>query len=117
MPVDDGSVRIVCDASDLAPPELDANDVRAFAFDAGGRLVPGWPVRIRPAYTGRMRENELTVFANEWRVVGDVLMLFELVEKGDVVGEGQPHGDGRVVSVGADGALRSGVPVPVFADI
>jgi hypothetical protein len=115
LPVDDGSVRIVCDASDLAPPELDANDVRAFAFDAGGRLMPGWPVRIRPAYTGRMRANELTFFASEWRVLGDVLTLFELLDAGgDVVGEGQPHGDGRVVTVGADGALRSGVPVPVF---
>jgi hypothetical protein len=42
LPVDDGSVRIVCDASDLAPPELGANDVRAFAFDVGGRLMAGW---------------------------------------------------------------------------
>ena len=37
FPVDDGSVRIVCDGTDLPRFDNDLSDVRAFAFDAGGR--------------------------------------------------------------------------------
>jgi outer membrane protein assembly factor BamB len=47
FPVDDGSVRIVCDARDIPGSDPEADDVSAFAFDADGRLMTGWPVRLK----------------------------------------------------------------------
>lgn len=41
-----GSVRIVCDARDRPGVDFDDPEERAFAFDAAGRLMPGWPVRL-----------------------------------------------------------------------
>jgi outer membrane protein assembly factor BamB len=79
LPVADGSVRAVCDATD--PP----TDVRAFAFDAGGRSMAGWPVQLRPGHH--------TV----GRVVGDVLMTFT---------------DSTMTTIAADGAIQRGVRVP-----
>jgi hypothetical protein len=113
MLADDGTVRIVCDAADQAPPELGSNDMRAFAFDADGRLMAGWPVMVRPAYTGRGLETELTSYADEWRVIGDALVYLELLEAGDVIPEDQPFGQARVVMVAADGTIRAGEVVPI----
>ena len=76
--------------------------------------MAGWPVLIRPAYTGYTVETELATYADEWRVIGDVLTYLELLEGGDVVGAGQPRGHARVVTVDADGTMRLGTGSPVF---
>jgi len=116
LPVGDGSIRVVCDATDVPPPELDPSDMRAFAYDAGGRLMAGWPVLIRPAYTGRRLENELVDYAGGWRVIENVLTFLELTALGDVVEEGQPFAHARVVAVAADGTVRAGEAVPILDD-
>ena len=52
FPVADGSVRIVCDARDVPESESGEMDQRAFAFDADGRLMDGWPVLVGPCSVG-----------------------------------------------------------------
>ncbi len=73
LPLDDGSVRVVCDATDTLQPER--ADVRAFAFDASGRSMAGWPVQLGPAvgegpsppgYAGRVVGDQLTLFVNRF---------------------------------------------------
>ncbi len=100
LPVNDGSVRLVCHADDLADDSGVA--VRAFAFDAGGSLLPGWPVVLPCCFTGRMLGDELTVYGQEYF--------------GGDIEEGQPAGEGRIVAVAADGSIRSGTPVPFGLD-
>ncbi len=100
LPVDDGSVRVVCDATDLPPPELDGNDGRALAFDAGGRPMAGWPIELRPRHTAR--------------VVGTALTMLQHMDMGDVGYEGQPDDEVQIVIVGTDGARDAGLPAPIF---
>jgi hypothetical protein len=71
LPVEDGSVRTVCDATDLPQPELDTADVRAFGFDASGRLMAGWPVQLRPGYTAAMVGDDLRILSIQY--LGDVV--------------------------------------------
>ncbi|HLA17679.1 MAG TPA: hypothetical protein VJZ72_12360 [Candidatus Limnocylindrales bacterium] len=92
LPVNDGSVRVVCQFPDDQttegpPPE------RAFAFDAGGRPLPGWPVELPCCFTGRVIGDELTVYVEE--VVGSD---FEV---------------GWIVTVTADGTVHQGSKVPL----
>lgn len=42
----DGSVRAICNATDIRQPDLCCDTVRAFALDRAGRPLPGWPVEI-----------------------------------------------------------------------
>lgn len=100
LPVDDGSVRVVCKADDLTA-ELGLSSVRAFAFDSGGRPLAGWPVELPCCFVGR--------------VIGDTLTVYGQQSRGDVVLEGQPFLDGWIVSVATDGATQAGVQVP-FTD-
>lgn len=89
LPVDDGSVRVVCNADDL-PGEFTGFSeapVRAFAFDPGGRPLPGWPVDLPCCFIGRVVEDTLTVYGRE-------------ISPDSV--------DGWIVSVAADGSVRNG---------
>lgn len=95
----DGSVRAVCNATDLPLPELEAPDVRAFAFDVGGRLMPGWPVQLRPGVTGRVIGNDLTLLVRE--------ALTDTPETGQVSSKAW------MAIVAADGSLRRGKEVPM----
>jgi hypothetical protein len=98
LPVEDGSVRVVCTMEN--PDGNMFSPVGAFAFDPNGRLLAGWPVALEGSYlTGR--------------VVGDELTLFSLWPLGDVIEEGQPTSEGGLLTIAADGALRSGVRVPM----
>ncbi len=97
----DGSVRAICDATDLPPrSELEGPDVRAFALDADGRSMAGWPIVFRPVVTAR--------------VVGDVLTVLDshpLTD--DLVVPGQPSHELEVTTIGADGVPHEGVRVPI----
>lgn len=97
----DGSVRAICDATDLPPAsELEGPDVRAFAYDADGRAMTGWPIEFRPAVAAR--------------VVGDVLTVLDshpLTD--DLVVPGQPSHELEVTTIGADGVPHDGVRVPI----
>ena len=98
QPVDDGSVRVVCQypseqVVEGPPPG------RALAFDAGGRPLPGWPVDVPCCFTGRAIGHELTMY------VGEVF--------GTDFAEGEPiPGNDWIVAVAADGTASSGVKVP-----
>jgi putative zinc finger protein len=97
----DGSVRVVCIADDLVS-EFGTAPVRAFAFDAGGRPLSGWPVDVGCCFTGR--------------IIGDELTMYARLYFGDVQQEGQPAGDGWIVTVAADGTVREGTTVPFGVD-
>ena len=50
LPVADGSVRVVCDATDVPQSDIEGGrDWRAFAFDPSGRSLAGWPVQTAAA--------------------------------------------------------------------
>ena len=69
LPVEDGSVRVICNETDLPQPDSDPADVRAFAFDSGARVMPGWPVQLQPASPPRCAAavigDELTILEGE----------------------------------------------------
>jgi hypothetical protein len=93
-PVDDGSVRLVCTADDLtsSPGESPA---QAFAFDAAGRPLAGWPIDLPCCPSGHV----------VGRVVGDELTLLGSRYRGETV-------DAWIVSVAADGSVRNGTKAP-----
>ena len=98
LPVDDGSVRVVCDGTDLPRFDNDMSDVRAFAFMPDGRPLAGWPVRLRPG-TGELVGGELTILS--------IQPLTDTVEIGQISREA------RITTVGSDGTIRSGERVPM----
>jgi PQQ-like domain len=98
FPVDDGSVRIVCDGTDLPRPINEFADVRAFAFDARGRPLAGWPVLLRPAFAGGMVGDELTVLS--WQRLTDA------------VPTGVVSHEVWVTTAAADGSIASGTRLP-----
>jgi hypothetical protein len=99
LSVDDGSVRVVCDGTDLPRFDSDASDVRAFAFDDAGRSMAGWPVRLRPG--------------SAVRVVGDQLMVLESQVITDTVTTGQVSWTTRLTTVAADGSIQRGIDTPM----
>jgi hypothetical protein len=98
LPVDDGSVRIACDGTDLPRFENDVSDMRVFAFDARGRSMPGWPVELRPGSTS-IRGDRLSVLS------GQILT--------DVVPTGRVSWEAWVTTIAADGKVRHGEKVPM----
>ncbi len=96
--VDDGSVRVVCDGTDLPRFDNDPSDVRVFAFDAGGRLMAGWPVQLRPGFAGVMVGDELTLLATQWLT--------------DTVATGVVSHEIWVTTLSADGSVRVGKKLP-----
>ena len=98
FPADDGSVRIVCDGTDLPRSDTDFSDVRLFAFAADGRLMAGWPVLLRPAFAGGMVGDELTILSAR---------ALEHVAPIGVVSR-----EVRVTTISADGSISRGKNLP-----
>jgi hypothetical protein len=98
LPVEDGSVRIVCDGTDLPQPEYDLSDVRAFAFDARGRSMAGWPLKLRPGMASRVVGSDMTFL--QWQIGTDTAD----------VGVTISHA-ARLSTVAADGSLVRGESV------
>jgi hypothetical protein len=93
LPVDDGSVRVVCT---LENPGNMFDPIGAFAFDATGSPVAGWPIDLGLDGYG------------SGRVIGDELTLHAWVSLGDVIEEGQPASSSWIMSVAADATVRDG---------
>jgi hypothetical protein len=104
LPVDDGSVRVVCDGIDLPQYENDVSDVRALAFDQRGRLMAGWPVLLRPTWPN---------YAAGY-VVGRELMVLEQQTLTDTPSPDRASHEVWVTSIAASGMVESGVRVPMF---
>ena len=93
LPVDDGSVRIVCT---MENPDGNMFDpIGAFAFEPNGRLLAGWPVSIEGLFVTA-------------QVVGEDLTLFVSQSLGDVEIEGQPSFSGGLVTIAHDGRVEDG---------
>ena len=74
LPLDDGSVVVVCD-----PPGFDGDqDVRAFAFGPGGHPRAGWPVVLGRdlSFTGRMVGDDLALAAGYYDNVAKASLRF-----------------------------------------
>lgn len=99
LPVADGSVRVVCT---LENPEGNMySPMAAFAFDSTSSLLGGWPIDLRGSnYAGH--------------AMADVLTLAETSPGSDLITPGQPSHTVGLVTVAADGTIRSGVPAPVL---
>lgn len=101
LPVDDGSVRLLCT---LENPEGNRfSGVRAYGFDSKGGTLAGWPIDLADHgadgyFAGRVLGDELTVLA--WETLGDQIQ------------EGQPAGNAWIVRAAADGTVRGGAKVP-----
>lgn len=98
LPVVDGSVRVICSGENPGGDMFDP--IGIFAFDPDGRSLSGWPVQA-PG------------FQVQGRVVGTDLVLVARGSLGDVIDEGQPDHDVGIVTIAADGALTSGVRLPI----
>ena len=95
LAADDSTVRVICG---LTPPAGSFDVVsRAFAFDANGRALPGWPVDIKDGTIGRVDGHDLVVLVNP------------LLQVGGEAGEPWPV---SMVVIAQDGTLRRGVEVP-----
>lgn len=84
----DGSLRVVCHDNGTA-----GDEPRAFAFDAEGQPLPGWPAALPDGLAGAPR------------MVGTALLLPTCDE-----------GTCRLVAVEADGSVRAGATAPVAED-
>jgi hypothetical protein len=98
LPAADGSVRIVCDGTDLPVYDNDPSDVRAFAFDADGHSMTGWPVRLRPGF-GRVIGDDLIYFAAQWLT--------------DTYNVGMVSHEAWLTTIAVDGSVRAGTKVPL----
>jgi hypothetical protein len=99
LPVADGSVRLVCDGTDLPQFDNDLSDVRALGFDAGGTSMAGWPVTLRPG-TGSAVGAELTLLEGQ--------ILTDLADVGVTVSH-----ETWMTTVAADASMRRGTKVPM----
>ncbi|MDH5243338.1 MAG: hypothetical protein OEX05_05340 [Chloroflexota bacterium] len=97
---DDGSVRAICDATDIQQPDWCCDTLRAFAFDPVGRLMRGWPVDV--------------ISPESARVIGDQLVVLSTQAFTDTVTTGVASHRSRLVTIAADGAVRSGAEVPML---
>jgi hypothetical protein len=95
----DGSVRAICDATDIDQPEWCCDTVRAFALDADGRPLHGWPVEI-----------DITDVA---RIVGDDLLVLSDLPVTDLEEIGRVTTKARLSRIGPDGVVVAGVEVPI----
>jgi hypothetical protein len=100
LPVDGGSVRIICDGTDLPVYDNDPSNVRAFAFDASGRSMAGWPITLRPGPAERLIGEQMTVVEEQI-----------LTDTADV-GVTTSH-VAWMTSIAADGTTRRGTKVPL----
>jgi hypothetical protein len=100
LPVDDGSVRLLCTLENRDGAKFDI--VRAYAFDSGGDSLAGWPIDLDlygadGSFAGRVIGDELTVLA--WKSLGDQIAI------------GQPAGNAWLVRIAADGSVRGGARI------
>ena len=89
LPVDDGSVRLVCNRGE--PYAVESTPLLAFAFDPGGKPLAGWPVDLPCCSNGPVIG----------RVMGDTLTVFTRHYRGDTA-------DSLITWIAADGTLRIG---------
>ncbi len=94
LPVEDGSVRVLCNETDLPQPDSDPANVRAFAFDGSGRAMRGWPVQLEPAWPRRCTAV----------VIGTDLMILD--------GEIAPTAQAWLTTIDAAGAIERGTATP-----
>jgi hypothetical protein len=101
LPVEDGSVRILCG---LDNPDGDPlRRTVAFAFDSGARSIAGWPVDLWGSSFMDGLDHRAT-----GRVVGDELIVFRGVIE---AAADRAKFAGTLVRVSANGTLRTGAPV------
>ena len=100
LPVADGSVRLICDGTDLPVSELSRSDQRAFAFGPDARPLSGWPVRVPPIGAARIVDTDLALLA-------DVALTD--IESPDV-----PSHEARLIRIHADGRLEDGTAEPLL---
>jgi hypothetical protein len=84
LPVDDGSVRLVCQLSD---DETAQGPSQGLAFDAAGSQLTGWPVDLPCCFIGRVLDDTLVVYGREFH---------------------ENSVDGWIVAVAADGTVHNG---------
>jgi hypothetical protein len=100
LPVDDGSVRILCTLENRDGSAFAV--VRAYAFDSEGGSLVGWPIDLDRYgadgyFAARVIGNELTVLA--WKSLGNEIK------------PSQPAGNAWIARVAADGTVRGGSKV------
>jgi hypothetical protein len=90
MPVAGGTIRIVCSGGDDA-------GLRAWALDAAGLVLPGWPAEV----PGGPR-------LHDQRVIGDALLVIagELTQQQDA--SGMPFFDASITAIDAAGQVHRG---------
>lgn len=98
---DDGSVRAICDATDIRQPDWCCDTARAFAFDHDGRIMPGWPVEVPASIEARVIGRDFVLFATEWIT--------------DVEEVGAPSHRSWLLRIGPDGAVTKGAEVGMVA--
>lgn len=92
----DGSVRVICDATDVVGPVLDPPVRRAYALRHDGSQFPGWPVDGR--------------FSDTARVDGSRLLVLSSVAPTE---PGRLARAVRVTTIEVDATVRDGKPVPL----
>lgn len=92
LPVADGSVRLLCTLEN--PARNIVRGVRAYAFDAAGAILPGWPIDLDDYFAAR--------------VIDDVLYVHGQRPFGDDVEVGQPAGNSWMLAIAADASVRIG---------
>ena len=92
LPVDDESVRAVCNLPDPAGESF--GSTKAFAFDRHGRSLPGWPIALR---------DHGAEYYPAGRVIGDALTILVW---------GPTGRDTWLMTVAADGTVRNGATEP-----
>ena len=101
LPVDDGSVRILCTLENRVGTGFAV--VRAYGFDSKGRSLAGWPIDLD-------RYGADGYFAA--RVIGSELTVLAWKSLGNEIKQGQPAGNAWIATVAADGTVRAGSKVP-----
>lgn len=100
LPVDDGSVRLLCTLEN--PEQNIVRGVRAYAFDSAGVMLAGWPIDLDDYFAAR--------------VIGDVLFVHSQRPFGDDVEVGQPAGNSWMLEIAADATVRVGELVEYTLD-
>jgi len=92
MPVEDGSVRIICTLENRAQDVF--GPTRAFAVESNGRMLAGWPVDLG--------DHGAEGFAAA-RVIGDALTIYAWATI-----DSREFQNSWIMTVDADGAVRNG---------
>jgi hypothetical protein len=96
LPVADGSVRVICDGTDLPATDVSPGDQRVHAYGLDARPVPGWPVRVPRVDSARV-------------IGADLLLAIETWSTDESAPGGPGHG-AQLVRIGPDGSASAGEP-------